>query len=288
MTNVPLGASSWRRGVSGEPDIALYNRYFETNPTNLTTQAALLSRPGLRKYLTVGEGPIRAIYSQPGSFNDALFVVSGTELYRVDTDETITLLDSAIASGGDAPSMAATASIDAVPAYLYIADGTNLKLYDGTTVTTLSTPEGVPIRAVATIASYVICVVAPGANFNGRFYWIDPGETTIDALDFATAERSPDPVLSVRVVGDQFWLLGENSTEVWYPTGDADTPFAKTQGRVFDRGVWGGTDVAVKDSVMVVDTDGVVYQIVDGAPRRVSNHAVEERIRQAIKDQITG
>ena len=44
--------------------------------------------------------------------------------------------------------------------------------------------------------------VVQGADKNGRFYWIEPGEHVIDPLNFATAERLPDPVLSVRAVGD--------------------------------------------------------------------------------------
>lgn len=288
MTSVPLGTSTRVRPLSNEPEILLKNRYFEENPTNLAEQVALLSRPGLRKFLTVGDGPIRTIYSQPGSFDDALFVISDTVLYRIDTDETITSIATGLNDAPGSPSMAATAQIGGTPAYLYIADGEALYVYDGATTTAVTVPDGAGIISVGVIASFVICVVSPGNGLNGRFYWIEPGDTTIDALNFATAERSPDPAFSVRVVGDTFWLLGQNSTEMWYATGDPDTPFSKTQSRVFDRGVWEGTDTPIKDSVMIVDSDGVVYQIVNGAPSRVSNNGIEERIRKAIKAQLVG
>lgn len=289
MTSVPLGSSDWRRGISTEPDILLKNRYFETNPTNLVEQTALLSRPGLKKWLEVGDGPIRSIYSQPGSFEDALFVVSADTLYRIDTDETITEIYSPIGGANDeSPSLAATAQIGAVPAYLYIADGEGLFVYDGATTAAVTTPDGVGIISVGVIASFVICIVSPGNGLNGRFYWIEPAAITIDPINFATAERTPDPLYSIRVVGDQFWLLGTNSVEIWYATGDGEAPFARTSGRVFDRGVWGGTDFAIGNSIMVVDSDGVVYRIVDGSPQRISNHGIEERIRKAMKDQLTG
>lgn len=291
MTNIPLGTSTWKRLGADEPSALLKNRYYEQNPTNLETQVALISRPGLKRWITsgIGTGPIRSVYSQPGSFNDALFIVSGSTLYKIDTNETVTSLQTGLAGDNlESPAMVATSAIGAVPAYLYIADGTTLYLYDGSTCSAVTTPDGVGIISLGVIASYVICVVAPGDGYNGRFYWILPAETTIDPLNFATAERTPDTVLSVRVVGDQFWLLGSNSTEVWYPTGDAETPFSRTQGRVFDRGVWGGTDAQISDSIMLVDNDGVCYQIVNGAPQRVSNHAIEERIRKAIREQIIG
>lgn len=288
MVSIPLGMSDWRRAVADEAEILTKNRYFEANPTNLgeSGQVALLSRPALRKFLEVGEGPIRAIYSQPGSFDDALFVVSYDSLYRVDTDETVTKIAGGIfgESLNASPSMVATSRIGTTPEYLFVADGRILWVYDGTSLTQVTVPDDVGVVSVGYIASFVICVIAQGYGVNGRFYWINPGETTINALNFATAERSPDPLFSVRVVGDQFWLLGTNSTEVWYATGDPSTPFMRVQGRVFDRGVWGGTDVIIGDSVLVVDQDGVVQRI-GGGPQRVSNNSIEERIRKAMRLQ---
>jgi hypothetical protein len=418
MTGVPLGKSDWRRHVADEADIPVLNRYFETNPTNLVEQVALLARPSLRRLVAVGEGPIRSMYSQPGSFDDDLFVVSYDTLYRVAS------LDLAVTSIGGGifgsslranPSMTATARIGSVPEYLYIADGRVLWCYsddssatgtllasgaiangdtirigsvyyqwtsgsvdtgtpngtsgtpwlvalggtnavaldnmrlainnEGVAGTTYSTgltsnadvvalssdtddmrvsaraagtggnsivttetganiawgsgtltggggsslfqvnvPDDLGVVSVGFIAGYVICVVAQGQGVNGRFYWINPGETWIEPQNFATAERAPDPVISVRVIGDRFWLLGTNSSEVWYPTGTIP-PFQRVQGNVFDRGVWEGSDVAIKDSLIVTDQDGVVYLITGAGPQRISNHSIEERIRNAIQEQ---
>lgn len=418
MVNIPLGKTDYRRAVANEPVIPVLNRYFEANPTALDTQTALLSRPGLHKMATIGDGPIRQVYSQPGSFEDCLFVVSDDKFYRYNVDGSIVLIGGGI-SGNTlkfTPSITATARINSVPEMLYLADGKVLWLYmeqgfasgvltasslildgdtvqigtvyyrfvtgsvdtgtpDGTsanpwlvlttdnattldnlrlavsnkgtpgsnystdlqsnptiagisasttqarvqaldagapgnslpvsvvtggarlswgaatltgggspTFTQVQTPDDVGMVSVGFVAGYVICVCAADANVNGRFYWINPGDTFIDALNFATAERSPDPVYSVRVVGDQFWLLGSNSTEVWYPTGDATgiAPFQRVQGKLFDRGVWQGTDVQIKDSVLLIDSDGIVYQISGAGPVRISDSSIEERTRKAI------
>lgn len=420
MVSVPLGRSDWRRGVAREPDIPVKNRYFETNPANLEDQVALLSRPGLKRWLDIGDGPIRAVYSQPGSFADALFAVGGETLYKIETDETFEAVGTGIfgADTKSTPSLAATSRIGSTPEYLWIADGRTLWVFtendnarnrlnasstilngtkiqiggiyyqwttgsvdsgspdgtsgnpwlvargadnaialqnmldaldalgtEGTTYSTgleahptvvgnsvsstelfvmardfgsggnaisttvvsgssvawdhatlegggtprlspVAVPDEVGAVSVGFIAGYIIVICAQGEGVNGRFYWVKPGEITIDPLNFATAERAPDPVLSVRVVGDQFWLIGTNSTEIWYPTGDADTPFRRVQGRLFDRGVWEGTDAQIKDSVMIVDSDGVVYQITGGGPQRVSNNSIEERIRKAMAAQV--
>jgi hypothetical protein len=419
VVSVPLGKTDWRRGVAEEAQILVQNRYFEQNPTNLEDGAALLSRPGMKRLLEIGDGPVRATYSQPGSFDDALFAVAGEALVQIETDLTWEVRGSGIFGNvsKSTPSMAATARIGSVPEYLYIADGRNLWVYTendnargrlassgfiangvqvriddvyyqwttgsvdtgtplgtsgapwlvargadntsafsnlldainqmgiegetystgleehptvhaniysstelyvmakaygagGNTIATtipsgslvawddttlegggtprmspVAVPDDAPAVSVGYIAGYIIVVIGQSAN-NGRFYWIKPGETTIDPLDFATAERAPDPLISVRVVGDQFWLLGTNSTEVWYPTGQADAPFLRVQGRLFDSGVWEGTDAQIRDSVMVVDSDGIVYQIVGGGPQRVSNNSIEERIRLAMNKQV--
>jgi len=415
---IPLGRSAYQRSVAQVPEVRLINRYFETDPTDQNDEASLLTRPSLRRWKTVGDGPIRAVYSQPGTFDEALFVVSGYDLYRIDRDETETLIGSLDSTTLDSfVSMAATDD-----PFLYLCDGGTLWLYtdngmavgtltasgaianndvvkidtiyykwttgsvdagtpagtnanpwlvalgasntialanmrsainaSGTAGTTYSTaltihttvqatssssttlivralvggtggnsisttetgantawgaatlagggadsltpvvtPDDVGMVSVGYIASFIICVVTPGEtsslgqSWNGRFYWIEPFENTIDPLNFATAERAPDPCWSVNVVGGQFWLPGTNTNEVWYPTGNELAPFLSLQSRVFDRGVWAGTDVRVKDTVILVDRDGVVYSV-GNAPTRVSTHGIEERIRRAMNVQI--
>jgi len=138
---------------------------------------------------------------------------------------------------------------------------------------------------VATIASYVICIPVQSGEFIGRFYWVAPGEITIDALSFATAETYPDRIVGVRRFGDQFWLPGERSTEVWYPTGDPAAPMLRLSGVVFDRGAWEGTAVAIKDTLILVDGDGGVYSIRGGAPKPIANPGISEQIRKAIQRQ---
>jgi hypothetical protein len=74
--DIPLSRSDYFRGVAKEARIRTRNRYFEQNPVLTGKPATLIARMGLRRWLYVGAGPIRGVYSQPGSFNDAAFVVS--------------------------------------------------------------------------------------------------------------------------------------------------------------------------------------------------------------------
>lgn len=414
--DIPLSRSDYFRGVAKEARIRTRNRYFEQNPVLTDKQAALIARMGLKRYLYVGEGPVRATYSCPGSFSDALFTVSGDSLYRVDVDSTITFIGNLGSPDiQNSVSMAATSNIGETPAYLFVATGGAFMCYmeDGYALGTISgspantdvvrvdamyysftngsvnagapagtlanpwlvalgtsdteawqnladafgnlgvpgtqystalvanpaiivqsndgvsvsvratagglagngvvttetgagiawtagtltggggpvffqvaTPDDVGIVSVGYIASHVVCVPAQGQGINGRFFWIDPGETTIDPLDFATAERAPDPISEVVVFGDQFWLPGDNTTEVWYFTGNEDSPVLRVQGVVFDRGAWPGTAVQVKESMIIVDSNGEVFQISGaGQPKKISRPDVAERIREAIQYQ---
>lgn len=415
MVNLPFAKTSWDRGVAKDLELKLRNRYFEQSPANGIDSTTLLARPGLKRWKFLGEGPITAIYTQPGSFEDALFVMSGTALYRVNQDNSFNLIKNDFTSF-TFPSLAATAAIGTTPEMLWIADGQKLWLYlengyakaellcpnpiinndevrvgdyyykftsgsvdagtpagtlanpwlvalsgtqeqclvnlrlainaqgtggftystsllanpdvfarasdldelfvearvagldgnnievsttisgaswsgstlgggSGASITSVDLPDALPAVSVAYLAGYIIVIPGPVNNFKGRFFWVNPGETVIDPLNFATAERLPDPLYSCRVVGDQLWLFGTNTTEIWYTTGDLDFPFSRVQGQVFDRGIVEGSDVKIKNSVILVDTDGVVYQISGGETRRLSNHSIEEKIRKAIQQQ---
>lgn len=148
------------------------------------------------------------------------------------------------------------------------------------------TPEDIGIFDVATVNSFVIALPTQEDESNGVFYWIEPGELFIDPLNFATAERSPDGLLGVEVLGDQFWLPGSGSTEVWYVSQDPINRMQRLQGVVFDRGTWEGTTVAIHEALFVCDANGAVFEITGGSPKRVSTPDIEEQIRQAIALQL--
>lgn len=276
MATVPLGRGTWVRSRANEPSINLTNRFFESNPLNTDTDVALIERPALVELLSAGSGPGRRLFHQPGFANDSLFHVSGPNLYKhvMNVDRTITTTQiSGTISGDGYPDMAATRS------NLWITDGSNLQYTNGTAaLTTIVTPDSIPMISLDVFNDYVLCVQAN----SDRFYWIQPEEVVIDPLDFATAERFPDKILQVRVVGDEFWLLGEKSIEVWRATGDGDAPFQRIEGRAFNFGIFSGTAVRMKDtSVICVADDGTVFNIA-GLPTPISNPSVAERTRNAI------
>lgn len=143
------------------------------------------------------------------------------------------------------------------------------------------TPDDIGIVSVAELGSFILCVKANSQ----RVYFIRPGETTIDGLDFFEAESDTDDLLEVVKVGDQAWLVGTKSIEPWYLNGSTDpnaNPFSRVQGRPFSIGAREGTVVVLANSVFLVGDDNVVYRI-QGGPTPISNPAISERIRLALK-----
>jgi hypothetical protein len=131
MQDIPLFPTDYRRSVAKAPFIPLVNRYVEQNPSLNDSEVSVIARPGMRKFVEVGEGPVRALYSSAGAFNDSLFAVSGGELYKIDSTTGIGSLIGAISTNsvGDV-SMAATSPIGTeVPSYLFIAEGGVLYVY---------------------------------------------------------------------------------------------------------------------------------------------------------------
>lgn len=73
--------------------------------------------------------------------------------------------------------------------------------------------------------------------FDGFFLWNNPAKsgeftkskgydgTDIDALEFATAERSPDELAGLLKADRILWLVGKSTAEPWFNAGVSDFPF---------------------------------------------------------------
>lgn len=280
---VPLGGTQWIRSRADEPTVPIINRFYEESPTNTKEQQAFIERPALVPFLNKGPGPNRRLFTQPGFSTGDLFQVSGDQLWKHNMAPPIRTVTSTQISGTiqgtGAPDFATNRT------KLFITDGYTLQYTDGVTaLATIATPTNISISSIDTFNDYILCVQAN----SDRFYWIRPETLVMDPLDFATAERFPDKVLQVRVVGDEFWLLGEKSIEVWRATGDGAAPFQRIEGRAFNFGIYGGTAVRMKDtSVVVVADDGTVFNIA-GMPKVISNPAIAEATRNSILAALGG
>lgn len=145
------------------------------------------------------------------------------------------------------------------------------------TLSAIQVPDDAGIVSICVLNGYVLCAAAQ----SDVIFFIRPGEVTIDPLDFFTAESQPDEVISLLTAGDQFVALGSQTTSFFYPTGDADAPFAPVQGSAFSQGTVEGTALILNSVFYVVGSDGVAYAIA-GGPRPISTNSISERIRKAM------
>ena len=267
MPSVPLGLQSYARARGIQPETRLVNLYLEEDESGASPdQTYRLQRPGLNRLLTF-PAAIRGIYQSDNVLSSQTIVVAGDRLYTSDLAGFTDV--GALTSDGD------TASIAATFERVGIATAGEFWVYDGETLAQIDLPDGQSIVDLDVINSYFIVGLS-----DGRFFWLAPGETEFDALNFATAESLPDGIVAVRRLKDDIFLLGSRSIEVWQATGDADSTFQRAGGRLIDRGCHARETVASFDnSLIFMGEDGIIYRLSD-VPTRVSTFGIEERIRR--------
>lgn len=200
------------------PYLPLINFFAEQSEAE--GKVVLQSRPGLQTYSTFSDVPVRALYSEPGVFDGALFSVLGYYVFR--NTSVVGEID------GQFP-----ISIDSFGSNVFFAGGSHLWVYNGTTLETVDIPDNHQILRVVVGASRIIATV----RGSQRFYWSDVLSTTIDALSFAEAENTPDNILDALFLGDTLILFGEASVEFWTINDDPDLPFTPLLGRAFPKGI---------------------------------------------------
>lgn len=261
MPEVAFGTGAYRRSNGDLPEFRLVNMFAEAAPTS-DGGVILLSRYGLLSSAARGAGPVRGVFSQQGTFDGDVFTVSGGSLYRAGT-----LLG---AIDGTGPVSFAASATEVV-----VTAGGTAYSYNGTNLAAISFPDGANVTAVAFMAGLFVFLRA-GTH---RFYWSAVLDArTIDALDFASAENAPDELRDVKAIGDNLFLLGSETIEVWAITGALDLPFSRIQQRLYRKGViYSGCAVELDNALHWVGNDGLVYRAAD-IPQRLSDHGIEERI----------
>lgn len=126
---LPWARGSFFRSAADLPSITFKNRMVDPNEVLNDGPVAAVARPAMKKFAEIGVGPVRSLFSAPGLFDEALFGVSGTELYRVETDGTSSMIAEISSSYYGDVSWAAVASIGDIPPRLFFTEGGVLWVY---------------------------------------------------------------------------------------------------------------------------------------------------------------
>lgn len=231
--------------------------------------SALYGTPGKVLFTTCGSGPIRGNFS---AANGRAFEVSGNALYEVTSAGVATLV-------GTLTSTTSICTLDENGLQLFISDGADLYVFTYATNTFVKvTDVDFPGSGTATfIDGYTVVNKPSSGQFNiSKLY----DATTWAALDFATAESSPDNLVRVFNAVGQLWLFGDKSTEIWSNTGNSVFPFERIAGAKMEFGCAAAYSVASLDnSVFWIgrDKDGNanVYRTRGFSPQRISTYAIE-------------
>lgn len=264
MPLIPLGIGSYKRGDGLVPEVVLRNLYLEKDESGISPDNTLrIQRPGLTR-LSDYPATIRGVHYRTATAER--LVVAGPSLYSGPASK-------APIGGTDPVAMTST------PFASVIVGGGLAYLYNTNTVA-LPLPSDAPAAAavqdVDQLNGYAI-LLQP----TGRFYWLVPGATAIEPLNFATAESLPDKAVAVRRLGDEFWIFGQENVEVWQATGDLDAPFQRASGRNFERGCLYRDAVRRFDNTLVwIGDDYQVYRA-SSVPQVISNSGIAERVRKA-------
>jgi hypothetical protein len=270
-----LGSSYVARSVNAA-DNRMVNLFPEVIPEG-GKEAAFLSRcPGLEFLQTIGTGPIRGLWAHQTNGTD-FYVVSGVQVFKL-------------------------SGLTATPTLLGTVSGTGpVSIADnGTQIFFACNGPSYIYNEVTNVFQQITDPDFPGAvtvgYLDGYFVFNEPDSqkvwvtsifegTQIDALDFASAEGSPDGLVGLIVDHREAWLFGTDSVEVWYDAGLADFPLARIQGAFNEIGCVAAFSIAKLDNGLFwLGTDargqGIVYRANGYTGTRVSTHAVEYAIAQ--------
>ena len=271
MQSPILGSAYTARSVNAA-DNRMINLFPEIIPEGGHTPAFLNRAPGLKLEVAVGTGPVRGLWT----FGAYAYVASGNTLYKLDSEYNITTIGT-LANDGPV-SMADDGT------HLFIACNGPSFIYNASTdafgeITDVDFPGAL---TVSYLGGYFV-FIEPDSQRVWVTELLDP--TSIDPLDFASAEGSPDGLVSSITDHSEVWLFGTNSVEVWYNSGAADFPLQRIQGAFNEIGCAATYSVAKLDNGLFwLGADargrGIVYRANGYTGTRISTHAVEWQIQQ--------
>jgi len=190
---------------------------------------ALLGSPGLKALFSVPTDSCRGLFYEDGK---AVAVIGGTA-YDLDlVANTATSLGS-IADDGLPVSFASNGRGGE---QLAICGGGELKVLDLVT-NTLGSAVTLPLTNAPVCVDFIdgFGLLLEADTVKVYFSALEDFESW-DALDFFARNQTSDNFIAMKVLRDRIWLLGSQSTEVYFDSGAADVPFIPYPGAIMHEG----------------------------------------------------
>ena len=281
------------RGLALSPDGT--RLYFSGKQNDKVYQYALDSTAvtieGLALYSAEATGAIVIItsLSDGGEANGLPVVITTTGDVQVDNPTTtidggFTMPAIIETTGGGgvpltSPDCVSMSHNQASPSQLIIVDGTNGWIYTTTGGLVQIIDEDFFSADVVDFQDQYFVLNRAGT---GQFFISNLNDgTAYLATDIATAEGDPDNLVALISNRRELWLFGAETIEVWYNSGDLDFPFNRFEGGTIERGLAAAFSIAEDDnSLFWLGEDRIFYRADGYLPQRISQHGIEEAIRQ--------
>ena len=190
-----LGASYVARSINAA-DNRLVNLFPEVTPDNGQTAGFFNRAPGLKFQQTVGTGPIRGLWAHQTNGSD-FYVVSGTEVYKL-TGLTATPTKLGDVSGTGPVSIADNGAV-----IFFACNGPSYTYYEPTGEFDQITDANFPGAATVAYIDNLFVFNEPDSQRIWSVDTVNPANgdyiypLVFNALDFASADGSPDGVVAV-------------------------------------------------------------------------------------------
>lgn len=277
ITPISLGTGSNQARFGHAGAARHINCYIEPLGTDAKAPQLIVAHDGLTSFSTLTDNGVRGAI-EVGAY---LWVVSGRRVYRVDQAGTATSIGGIPTTGP----VYMVRNRRTIPQIAILSSGLLYVIDTSTSVMTLVSDADLPPGSSMTVLDgYGIIPVS-----NGRWFITGLDNfTTIDALDFGTADSNPDEIVRAATREGEVVLFGSRSTEWWRDTGDVDFPFANGRVSIAELGCLAAGSVSTVERTLAwIAHDGTVRLMSGYDGQRISNHAVERDIASVSPETIS-
>lgn len=215
--------------------------------------AVLETCPGLVDIGDAGDGPVRT-----GRLVSSSIRVAGTtpELFGVFGSRFVAITPApSVVDIGGLTSSTGRVQIARGRQYIAFVDGANGWTYDGTTyaqITDLDFP-GQAAAGAPTFIVYMDGFFIVNDALTDNFFISDVENPTVwNALDFEAASTAPDNALAIASSNSLLWILGDETAQAYYNSGNADFPYEGVLNATQEVGILAPHSIAESD-------DGIFY-----------------------------
>jgi hypothetical protein len=275
MANILFPTSTAPGQRPGEGSGRLINCYAEALDAGARAQYARRRAPGLLHIATPAHIGCRGLHY----FNGDLYVAQAERLSRVNLVGGFFIVTDLGELPGEGRVTFARNNKAPVPDILCVTEDDVFVVHQAAPPASLGAGDLPQPLTVAFLDGYFIFAIR-----DGRFFFSALNDTTVNALDFATAQSRPGGIYNAVPFGQQLFVMGPSSIEVWQNAGNATgSPFSRAA--VIPKGLASTFAVAGFEegfsTLVFVGDDNGVYRLDGGyAPAKISTPDLDRLIEK--------